>query len=181
MNKTQVRLLPNKPIVLVGMMGCGKSAVGVLLAKALDVPFVDADAYIEAQVGMPIATLFETKGEAYFRTKEQEAITQLLEHGHQVIAVGGGAFIQDALRKIVKQQGISVWIRAEYDILLERLARSNHRPLLENGDKAAMVKLLMDKRYPVYAEADITVDTTTGAHEVVVQRIIEQLKIKKWV
>ena len=164
-----------KPIVLIGMMGCGKSAIGALLAKELDIPFADADQCIESQMGMPVSQIFEAHGEPYFRQKEYEVIDRLLHENKQVIAVGGGAFIQPSVRTLIKQHATSIWIRAAFDILLERVSRKHHRPLLEKGDKGAILKALMEDRYPVYAEADMIIDTTAGPHEVVVTRIIEQL------
>lgn len=166
----------SKPIVLVGMMGCGKSVVGALLAKALNVPFIDADSWIEEKEKMTISQIFEMHGEVYFRQCEDRAIRTLLASGGKVVAVGGGAFIQESLQKYIKDHAVSVWIYADYETLLERLSRKNHRPLLERGNKEAIIKELMELRYPIYAKADIRVDTTTGAHEVVVERIIQQLK-----
>lgn len=165
----------SKPIVLVGMMGCGKSAIGGLLAKILDIPFVDSDSCIENRMHMSIAEMFERYGEAYFRSKEYDVIHELITGEKKVIAVGGGAFIQPMVRACIKKYALSIWIRAEFSVLLERVSRKNNRPLLEKGDKAAILKALMDERYSVYAEADMVVDTTDGPHEVVLKRILEAI------
>jgi shikimate kinase len=164
-----------KPIVLVGMMGCGKSAIGNLLAKTLHLSFADVDALIEQKKQMTISHMFEQYGEAYFREQEYQTIHALLQNKPSIIAVGGGAFIQEKTQTLIKQYAISIWIYANYEVLLERLLRKHHRPLLEHGNKEAIIKELMQKRYPVYAQAEMTVETSTGAHEIVIERIIEQL------
>lgn len=165
-------LSKSKPIVLVGMMGCGKSAIGVLLADALGIPFADVDSAIEAEAGMAITEIFAQHGEPYFRAKEYEMIKHLVQGERKVLALGGGAFIQTRIREYIKKHALSIWIRAEFSILMERVSRKNNRPLLEKGDKAAILQKLMDERYPIYAEADMVIDTTDGPHEVVLQRIL---------
>ncbi len=170
-------LLPQS-IVLVGLMGCGKTSVGMRLAKRLGLPFKDTDHEIEVQVGCSISMLFEVQGEDYFRKRELEVIEQLLAGTPCIIATGGGAFIQEPVRTLVKEKALSVWLRAELDVLLERVSRKRNRPLLERGDKADILRQLMEVRYPIYAEADVTVDSNPGPHIAVVDQIIETLKLR---
>lgn len=165
-------------VVLVGLMGCGKSSVGIRLAKRLGLPFKDTDHEIEAQVGCSISMLFEVQGEDYFRKREFEVVERLLSGPPCVIATGGGAFIQEPIRTLVKEKGLSIWLRAELDVLLERVSRKRNRPLLERGDKSEILRRLMDERYPIYAEADITVDSNPGPHIAVVEQIVETLKLR---
>ncbi len=165
----------NKTIVLVGLMGCGKSTIGKRLARSLDLPFVDLDNYIEEIAGMSISEIFANHGEPYFRKLELENITKILDGAPAILATGGGAFINPEIRKHIKDKGISVWIKADLPTLLERVSRKNTRPLLESGDKEEILKDLMEKRYPLYEQADITVNTTRGTHEVVLQNIIEAI------
>jgi shikimate kinase len=165
----------NKPIILVGLMGCGKSTIGRRLATHLHLPFIDLDNEIEALAGMSISEIFDTFGEAHFRALELEAFNKLINGNSLVMATGGGAFINGEIRALVKSKGISVWIKADLETLLERVSRKNNRPLLANGYKPEILQHLMDKRYPIYAEADITVNTNRGTHDVVMYRIIESL------
>lgn len=165
-----------KPIVLVGLMGCGKSAVGVRLAKHLHVSFNDIDKEIERQERMSVSLIFERYGEPYFREKEQQMLETLLQSKASVIATGGGVFMSETNRTLIKQYGISVWIRAEFEVLLERVSRKKTRPLLEKGDKATILRQLMDQRYPIYVQADITVDSTDAPQQEVVNAIEQALK-----
>jgi shikimate kinase len=165
----------NKTIVLVGLMGAGKTAIGKRLADRLGVAFVDTDHLIEEQQGRSISSIFEKEGEGHFRELERSAIRAELEKPPHVLATGGGAFMEAATRALIKEKGMSVWLRADFETLLERVSRKSTRPLLEKGDKAKILKELMEKRYPVYAEADMVVDTTAGPHEIVVDKIIEAL------
>lgn len=167
--------LENKTIALVGLMGCGKSTIGKRLARTLELPFIDLDNYIEEVMDMPVSEIFEKHGEAYFRDLELKSIEKILDGRQVILATGGGAFINDSIRKIIKAKAFSVWINADLTTLLERVSRKNNRPLLENGDKEQILKDLMEKRYPIYEQADITVNTTCGTHEVVLQRIIEAI------
>ncbi len=168
----------NKSVVFVGMMGCGKSSIGKMVAFKLGIPFADLDNYIERKEGMNISELFATKGEAYFRQQELICIKELLASGIKVIALGGGAYINKEIRELLKENAITIWIRASLDIILERVSRKNTRPLLENVDKKQVIAKLMDERYPVYAEADISVDTNDGVHEVLVEKIYYLLRDK---
>ena len=164
-----------KTIVLVGLMGAGKSSVGRHLAKHFGVKFMDADDEISAAAGCSIAEIFEVFGEAAFRDGEQRVISRLLDGGPQVLATGGGAFMSPQIRAKVREKGISVWLRADLDLLVRRTAKRGGRPLLEGDDPRAILAKLMDERYPVYAKADIAVDTFDESPEATVKRIIEIL------
>ncbi len=168
-------LQPDKTIVLVGLMGCGKSTIGKRLAKKIGLPFIDLDTRIEEITNLPVKEIFARHGEAYFRALETETIKQLLDGTQAVIATGGGAFINDEIRSLIKAKSISVWINADLQTLVERVSRRNTRPLLENGNKAEILKDLMEKRYPIYQQADITVLTSQGTHEVVLRSIMEAI------
>ncbi len=163
-------------IVLVGLMGAGKTTVGRRLANRLGVPFVDADAEIEAAAGMTIPEIFAQHGEQHFRAGERKVIARLLQENGGVLATGGGAFMDPDTRAQIKRDGVSVWLRAEVALLLRRVARRNNRPLLKQGDPAEIMTRLRDERYPVYAEADITVDSTDVPHEEIVDAIIAALQ-----
>jgi shikimate kinase len=140
-------------------MGAGKTRVGGDLARLLDSPFIDSDREIEAAAGMSISEIFERFGEQEFRNGERKVMLRLLSDPPQVIAAGGGAFIQKEIREAVKEKAVSVWLKADLDTLVERVSRSDHRPLLRNVDPAQKLQEMMDARYPLYAEADITVLT----------------------
>ncbi len=165
----------NKPIVLVGLMGAGKTSVGERLAKRLDIPFIDADQEIEKESGCTITEIFSIFGEDYFRKLEEKVISKLLDQPPHVLATGGGAFMNERVRNIIKERAISIWLRAELDVLLERVERKNTRPLLETGDKREILEALMKKRYPIYSEADLVVDSSNGPHYKVVDEIIWKL------
>jgi shikimate kinase len=150
---------PNKPVVFVGLMGSGKSRIGRELALKIGLPFIDADDEIVKAAGCSISDIFELYGEEAFRDVEKRVISRLLNGKVQIIATGGGAFINSGIRKAIGDHGISLWLRAELDILVERTGRRGGRPLLEGGEPKAILKGLMDERYPVYAEADIVVDS----------------------
>lgn len=167
-----------RPLVLVGLMGVGKSTVGRRTAKRLGWKFVDSDEEIEIAAGCSIADMFTVHGEPIFRDLEHRVIKRLLSDEPLVIATGGGAWMQPAVRKLIKEKATSIWLRAELDVLLERVNRRNTRPLLEKGDKKATLKRLMDERYPVYAEADLVVDSSKGPHEKVVDAVIAALEGK---
>lgn len=161
-----------RSIVLIGMMGAGKSSIGRRLAKKLDLPFVDADAEIELAAGMPITDIFDHHGEDYFRSGEARVIARLLDQGRQVLATGGGAFMNPGTRSLIAAKGISVWLKAEPDILLRRIKRRSDRPLLRTADPEATLNKLIEQRYPVYAEADLIVHSREVPHEVIVDEII---------
>jgi shikimate kinase len=164
-----------KSVVLVGLMGAGKSSVGRRLAKALDIPFVDADEEIERAAGCSVEDIFRLYGEAAFRDGEERVIARLLEQGPQVLATGGGAFMNPHTRERIRKAAVSVWLRADLDLLVRRTSRRGGRPLLAHGDPRATLERLMAERYPVYAEADMTVDTTDENIERMVDRILAGL------
>ncbi len=157
-------------------MGAGKTTVGRRLAAALELPFADADQEIEAAAGCSISEFFERHGEEEFRNGERRVIARLLDGPVCVLSTGGGAFMDPETRQKIKETGISIWLRAELDLLMERVSRRPTRPLLKQDDPRKVMERLMNERYPVYAEADIIVDTGEGPHEAVVAKIIQALK-----
>src|SRR6185437_8526162 len=164
-----------KTIALVGLMGAGKSSIGRRLAQALGLPFVDADSEIESAAGSSIEEIFARDGEAVFRNGERRVIARLLDSPAQVLATGGGAFMDPETRGLIRERAVSIWLRADLDTLLVRVARRNNRPLLKAGDPRAVLSRLIDERYPVYAEADITVDTVDGPPEATLAKVIAAL------
>lgn len=165
-----------RSIVLVGLMGAGKSSIGKRLAARIDLPFFDADAEIEAAAGCSIAEIFERHGEAAFRDGERRVIQRLLAGPRKVLATGGGAFMNAETRAAIARHGLSIWLKADLDTLVKRTARRSNRPLLRQGDPRDVLQRLMNERYPVYAEAEITVETRDGPHEDVVEAIIRELQ-----
>jgi shikimate kinase len=166
--------LGSRSIVLVGMPGSGKSAVGRRLAARLDLAFVDADEEIERAAGKPIMDIFKDHGEAYFREGERKVIARLLASGPQVLATGGGALMVPETRDNIRRSGISIWLKAELAVLMRRVLKRNTRPLLEK-DPDGVMRQLMETRYPIYATADITVESRDLPHETVVNEIVEAL------
>ena len=171
----QLRL--DRPVVLVGMMGVGKSTVGRLLASQLHGDFVDTDDEIERAAGMSIAEIFERFGEDYFRDGERRVIARLIDGGPKVIATGGGAFINDATRALIKEKCHSVWIDADLDILIARVSRRNHRPLLVGKDPRIVMTELFSKRSPIYALADFRVCSDAAPHGKTVDQILKALEL----
>jgi shikimate kinase len=167
--------LAGRSIVLVGMMGAGKSSVGRRLATRLQLPFSDADVEIEKAAGMTIPEIFASRGEAEFRDGERRVIARLLAEGAKVLATGGGAYMSQETRDRVARSGISVWLKADFDVLMRRVRKRSNRPLLKNPDPEQTLKRLMDDRYPTYALADLTVLSRDVPHEVVVNEIIQEL------
>jgi shikimate kinase len=167
--------LGGRGIVLIGLMGAGKSAIGRRLALALDLPFVDADAEIEQAAGQTITEIFADHGEAYFREGERRVIARLLRGGQIVLATGGGAYMNAETRDTIRAQSLSIWLRADLPVLLERVGRRDNRPLLHQGDPAEVMSALMAARYPVYAEADLTVESRDVPHDVIVAEILDAL------
>ncbi|QQS13987.1 MAG: shikimate kinase [Rhodospirillales bacterium] len=151
--------LSARSIALVGLMGAGKSAIGRRLAARLGLPFVDADTEIEQAAGCTIAEFFERYGEPEFRAGERRVIQRLLDGPRIVLATGGGAYMDPATRAAMRERAVTIWLRAELPVLLERVARRTHRPLLRGGEPGEILRLLMEARYPVYAEADVIVDS----------------------
>ncbi len=166
----------NKSIVMVGLMGAGKSSIGRRLAAALGIPFTDADEEIVKAAGCSIEDIFRIYGEESFRDCERRVIGRLMEDGPRVLATGGGAFVDPETRAKIKKDAISLWLRADLDILVERTGRRGGRPLLENGDSRAILGELIEKRYPIYAEADIVVESRDEPHEVTVENAVKALE-----
>jgi shikimate kinase len=170
-----VAALGARSVVLVGMMGAGKSSIGRRLAARLGVAFVDADNEIEVAARMTIPDIFATYGEAYFRSGETRVIARLLDGGPQVLATGGGAFMNADTRGAIGAHGVSVWLKAEFDVLMRRIKRRQDRPLMKTEDPGERLRALMAERYPVYAEADITIQSREVPHEKIVDEIIDAL------
>src|SRR5680860_711 len=170
--------LGSRSIVLIGLMGAGKTAVGRRLANCLDLPFLDADGEIELAAGQSIKEIFAEHGESYFRLGERKVIGRLLEAGPQVLATGGGAYMNADTRANIKARGLSVWLKAELKVLLKRVGRRDSRPLLADGNPEKVMKKLMEERYPIYAEADVTVESRDVPHDVIVGAVIDALAAK---
>lgn len=168
--------LGGRSLVLVGLMGAGKSTVGRRLAARLDLPFKDADAEIEAAAGMSVADIFATHGEAYFREGERRVIGRLLQEGPSVLATGGGAFMNPETRAWIAETGISIWLKAEFDVLMRRVRKRSNRPLLKNADPEGSMRQLMSVRQPVYSLADLTVESRDIPHDRVVDDALEALQ-----
>ena len=169
------RLLDGRAIVMVGMMGAGKSSVGRRLAVRLGLPFVDADSEIEQAANATINEIFDRHGEAYFRDGERRVIRRLLDGAPKVLATGGGAFMQPETRAAIKQHAISIWLRADRDLILARVKRRSNRPLLKAADPESVIDRLIEERHPTYAEADIHVQSRDVAHDVVIDDILTAL------
>jgi shikimate kinase len=165
----------DKTLVLVGMMGAGKTSVGRRLANVLGVPFRDADVEIETAAGCTINEIFERFGEPAFRSGERKVIARLLTDPPHVLAAGGGAFIDTETRGRIKEQAVSIWLRAPLDLLIQRVLRKDTRPLLHNTDSRATLERLLREREPIYAQADIVIESDEGPHDVVVKRIVAAL------
>jgi shikimate kinase len=173
-----------KTLVLVGMMGAGKSSVGWRLARKLSpsddpahqIPFCDTDQEVERAAGCSVADIFETWGEKAFRDAEQRIVKRLLEGPIQVISTGDGVFFDEQNRTLIKEHAISIWLRADPEILYERVIRRDTRPLLFEGDPKQILEEMIERRYPIYAKADLTVESNDDAHEATIERIIDALK-----
>ncbi|MEM7428127.1 MAG: shikimate kinase [Pseudomonadota bacterium] len=171
-----VDALANRSIVLVGLMGAGKTSVGRRLAQRLDLPFEDADAEIERAAGKTIPEIFADHGEAEFRNGEKRVIARLLDNGPQILATGGGAFMDGETRDILAAKALSVWLNADVDLLLKRVKRRSNRPLLAQGDPKQTLNRLIAERYPVYALADIEVMSKDAPHQRIVSAIVKALQ-----
>ncbi len=167
--------LGSRSLVLIGLMGAGKSAIGRRLGKRLGLRFVDADKEIEAAAGKTINEIFADHGEAYFRDGERRVIARLLGEGPVVLATGGGAYMNAETRAEIAERGVSIWLKADLDVLMERVSRRDTRPLLKAGDPREIMRQLMDARYPVYAGADITIESRNVPHEIIVEEIVEAI------
>jgi shikimate kinase len=166
---------PSRTIVLVGLMGAGKTKIGRRLSTRLNLPFFDSDIEIEEAAGETIEEIFRNRGEAAFRDGERRVIARLLCQPIHVLATGGGAFMDPATRAIIRATGVSVWLRADLDVLLARVARRTNRPLLSGRDQRAVMSDLMERRHPIYAEADLTIDSSEGPPEATATRVIAAL------
>jgi len=166
---------PRRAIVLVGLMGAGKTKIGRRLAARLNLPFFDSDTEIETAAGETIEEIFRNRGEAVFRDGERRVIARLLAQPVHVLATGGGAFMDPATRALIVRRGVSVWLRADLDVLLARVARRNNRPLLQQQDPRTVLAALIERRHPVYAEADVIIDSGEGPLELTTTRVIAAL------
>jgi len=170
------RRLGARSLVLVGLMGCGKSSVGRRLAARLDVPFLDADDEIERAAHKSIPEIFADHGEASFRDGERRVIRRILQNGPQVLATGGGAYMNAETRAAIRAGGIAIWLRAELPVLMRRVLKRDNRPLLKVTDPEAVMRQLMEVRYPIYAEADMVIESRDVPHEVIVDEIVAMLE-----
>lgn len=170
-----VQTLGRRSIVLVGIMGCGKSTVGKRLAQRLGLEFIDADSEIERAANMTVSEIFAEHGEPYFRSGEERVIARLLGEGPQVLATGGGAFMSEATRSEITENGISIWLKVEFDTVMARVRRRSTRPLLQNPDPEGTMRKLMADREPTYARATLTVTSKDVPHEAVVDQIVISL------
>ena len=171
-----VSRIGDRSIVLIGMMGVGKSSIGRRLGARLGIPFVDADAEIERAAGMSIADIFARHGEAAFRSGEARVIARLLNGGPQVLATGGGAVMNPATRALIQEKGVSIWLSAEFELLLRRISkRKAERPMLQTADPTATLRELLAAREPIYAQADLTVQSRDVPHDAVVAEILDRL------
>lgn len=168
--------VPPRTLVLVGLMGAGKTSIGKRLAAKLHLPFVDADHEIESAAGCTIQEIFDRFGEAQFRDGERRVIARLLEGPVRVLSTGGGAFMHPETRALIRGRGLSVWLRAPLDLLVARTGRRDNRPLLKQGNPRDILAALMAQRYPVYAEADITVDSDERPPEETAERVLTALR-----
>jgi shikimate kinase len=167
--------LGKRSVVIVGLMGAGKSTIGKRVAQMLGLNFIDADTEIETVSRMSIPELFENYGEPEFRDLERRVIKRILRSGPRVLATGGGAFMNEATRKAISKAGVSVWLKAELEVLMERVSRKSNRPLLKTTDPRATMQKLMDERYPVYAQADVTIISRDEKKDVMAAEVVEAL------
>jgi shikimate kinase len=167
--------VPRRSIVLVGLMGAGKTNIGRRLGVRLNLPFFDSDQEIEAAAGETVEEIFANRGEQAFRDGERRVIARLLAQPVHVLGTGGGAFMDPQTRAAIARRGVSVWLRADLDILVARVSRRSNRPLLKAGDARAILAQLIERRYPIYAEADLTIDSGEGPPEATVARVLAAL------
>tara|TARA_Y100000588_G_scaffold93254_1_gene100989 strand:- start:654 stop:1241 length:588 start_codon:yes stop_codon:yes gene_type:complete len=166
-----------KTLVLVGLMGAGKSSIGQRLAARIGAEFIDADEEIVQAAGCSIEDIFALHGETAFRDGERRVIARLLKKPPHVLATGGGAFMNDTTRLMIKDRAFSIWLRADLDVLLRRVQRRDDRPLLKGGNPKEILERLIAERYPIYAESDLTVDTTDAPHSTVVNELLERIHV----
>lgn len=165
-----------RTVALVGLMGAGKSAIGKRLAQRLALPFIDADEEIERAAGCTVAEFFERFGEAEFRAGERRVIGRLLEGPPHVLSTGGGAYMDPETRALMRSKALTVWLRADLDVLYDRVRRRGHRPLLRQGEPREILERLMKQRYPIYAEADLVIESTAQPAERTTEEVIEALR-----
>ena len=171
----EIRARLNQPLALIGLMGAGKTRIGRALAGALDIRFVDSDDEIEKAAGMSVADIFDKFGEAYFREGEKRVIERLLDEGVQVVATGGGAVMNPETASRIWDDTISIWVRAEMPVMLERTGRNDRRPLLRNGNPEEILTGLAEKRYPVYEKANIVVESHNGPIDAILNQALAKL------
>jgi shikimate kinase len=169
------RFAPSRTVVVVGLMGAGKSKIGRRLAARLSLPFFDSDQEIEAAAGETIEEIFANRGEPVFRHGERRVIARLLTRPVHVLATGGGAFMDPVTRAVIRRRGVSLWLRADLDVLVQRVSRRSDRPLLKAGDPRLILARLIEQRHPIYEEADLTIDSGDGSPEATVTRAIAAL------
>jgi shikimate kinase len=169
------RFVPCRTVVLVGLMGAGKSKIGRRLAARFNLPFFDSDHEIEMAAGESIEEIFANRGEQVFRDGERRVIARLLAQPVHVLATGGGAFMDEMTRRVIERRGVSLWLRADLDVLVSRVSRRSNRPLLKVGDSRTVLGELIEQRYPVYAEANVMIESGEGSAEVTVTRAIAAL------
>lgn len=167
--------LGRQSIVLIGLMGAGKTTLGRRLAKHLNLPFKDADHEIEQAAGMDVSEFFSIFGEEKFREGEEKVISRLLDNGPQILATGGGAYMRETTRQNIKEKGISVWLRGDLELLMERISLRQTRPLLQVDNPKEVMQKLIDERYPIYAEANITIDTIDAPHHVMIDSLMKKM------
>ncbi len=168
--------LAGRPLVLVGMMGSGKTAIGKRLAQRLGLPFVDSDHEIEAAHRLTIAEIFASHGEAYFRDGERRVLARLIGEGERVIATGGGSFIQPQTRNLIRSHAVSIWLKADFDVLMRRVRKRPTRPLLQGPDPEGVMRRLIEERYPIYGEADLAIQSRDAPHEIIIEEILAALE-----
>ncbi|NNF25159.1 MAG: shikimate kinase [Rhodobacteraceae bacterium] len=169
----------DKTVAMVGMMGSGKSAIGTAVARLLDVPFLDSDAEIEAASNLTIAEIFQREGETFFRAKESQVLSRLLDGAPVILSTGGGAFLTPANRAMISERGVSVWLRADVDLLWSRVRHKDTRPLLRTSDPLATLGALHAERTPYYAKADLVVDAQPDySIQQMAEKVIETLQTR---
>jgi shikimate kinase len=169
------RFAPRRTIVLVGLMGAGKTNIGRRLGARLNLPFFDSDQEIETAAGESVEEIFANRGEQAFRDGERRVIGRLLQQPVHVLGTGGGAFMDPQTRAAITRRGVSIWLRADLDVLVARVSRRSNRPLLKAGDARAILAQLIERRYPVYAEADLVIDSGEGPPEATIGRVLAAL------
>ena len=172
LSSKNISFMPPRTIVLVGLMGCGKTSIGKRLAKKLELPFHDSDQAVEESAGCPLKDICDIYGEEAFRSGEQRVIARLLDQPTHILATGGGSFMNEPTRDVIKEKAISVWLNADFETLISRVSRRNDRPLLDGPDQREVLEKLMHERYPIYAQADIHVPTMDEPTNCTVDRLI---------